>query len=622
MKKLLIFAMTAVLAVATSCSKDQLEGDYFSSKKNVVEAIIEDLDEHILTVGYEEEDETRFGVSEETLAGGSWSFFWEPGDAMGVYTDTGENNVRYVNTKSEKSSSATFAPDTVEVVGTPLYAYYPFNENGGEDYTAINGYLPSENTINKEMTTMPGMYRRGTLKTNTAAGSTFGFKHLFPSIRFQIDAAGTKLEGCRVKSIKITAKRLLLFSLPISGSFTFNAETLEYTTKSTSNTMIFNFEGYPTLESAMTFATCMLPIKKSDRFYFTVEAVGYTATFNVASGVATEANKAYTYALPLKNYSNLKIKTNNIEYVEPEEPTDPEDPEVPTDPVEPEQPETITGTFKAATYNIKSKSNGTIGTNITNDKWDFFGFSEDFNSYSTNLSGYKFGTRSRSTLSFWGSGPKDGLGFATRTETCSWSNEYIDEYDEEYGGLTEGANTAVDKGFRMYTVTMKDGVEVDVYITHMNTYDTEKHLACQHAQLKEVATYIANHQNGRPVIFMGDTNCRYTRHDFETYFWSIVRQAGLSYSDPWVEYQWAGVYPTYPSKSLMVSDATGTNSETDIICSTTQNGEVVDKVIYLNKTTNATQIKALNYLRDMDYSGLSDHMPIVVDFEYTKTLTK
>ena len=128
-----------------------------------------------------------------------------------------------------------------------------------------------------------------------------------------------------------------------------------------------------------------------------------------------------------------------------------------------------------------------------------------------------------------------------------------------------------------------------------------------------------NHQNGRPVIFMGDTNCRYTRHDFETYFWSILRNAGLEYADPWVEYQWNGAYPTYPSKSLMVSDATGTNSDTDIICSTTQNGEVVDKVIYINKPTNKVQIKAINYLRDMDYNGLSDHMPIVVDFTYSYT---
>ena len=652
MKKLLIFAMTAVLAVATSCSKDQLEGDYFSSKKNVVEAIIEDLDEHILTVGYEEEDETRFGVSEETLAGGSWSFFWEPGDAMGVYTNAGENNVRYVNTKTEKGSSATFAPDTVEVVGTPVYAYYPFGENAGESYTAITGYLPSENTINKEMTTMPGMYRRGTVKTTTAAGSTFGFKHLFPSIRFQIDAAGTKLEGCRVKSIKITAKRLLLFSLPINGKFTFNAETLEYTTKSTSNTMIFNFEGYPTLESAMTFATCMLPIKKSDRFYFTIEAVGYTATFNVASGVATEANKAYTYALPLKDYKNLSIKKNNVQYVEPEEP---EEPEVPTDPVEPEQPEdpvqptVTTGKFTAATYNVDGLpkkisvftingdgpgSDGTknISQKIASQGWDFIGFSEDF-AYNTELMSalkdtYTFGSHrgSVSAAQLVSRADTDGLQFATKNGSCSFLSEDWTKFVNEHGGLTSGANDCIAKGIRHYPVKLADGVVVDVIITHMNTYSDKSNdfINAQHGQLTQIANYINQTMaaNERPIIFMGDTNCRYTRHDFAQYFWGKLTN-GMTYNDPWVDYQWDGVYPTYGSKSLMVSDATGTDPDTDIICDDTQKGEVVDKVIYFNKPENAVQLKADSYLRDYNnFKGLADHMPIVVNFTWTKTETK
>jgi hypothetical protein len=119
---------------------------------------------------------------------------------------------------------------------------------------------------------------------------------------------------------------------------------------------------------------------------------------------------------------------------------------------------------------------------------------------------------------------------------------------------------------------------------------------------------------------MGDTNCRYTRHDFETYFWSIIRAEGITINDPWVDFMWNGVYPAYPSKSLMVSDATGTNSSTDIICPDTQSGEVVDKVIYINDANADVQIKANGYLRDMDYQGLSDHMPIVIEFTYTKTL--
>ena len=124
--------------------------------------------------------------------------------------------------------------------------------------------------------------------------------------------------------------------------------------------------------------------------------------------------------------------------------------------------------------------------------------------------------------------------------------------------------------------------------------------------------------NNRPVIIMGDTNCRYTRHDFQTYFWGVL-DSSLEVHDPWVDFQWNGVYPTYPSKSLMVSDATGTDSSTDIICENTQKGEVVDKIIYINNPSAPVQIKAESYLRDYDgYKGLADHMPIVVEFSYTK----
>ena len=83
-------------------------------------------------------------------------------------------------------------------------------------------------------------------------------------------------------------------------------------------------------------------------------------------------------------------------------------------------------------------------------------------------------------------------------------------------------------------------------------------------------------------------------------------------------YQWDNVYPTYPSNSLMVSDATGTNADTDIICENTQKGEVVDKVIYINSSNALVQIKANSYLRDMNFSGLADHMPIVVEFAWEK----
>ena len=653
-KNFWLLLSAAMVVITTSCSKDDTEWSN-PIKKGSIAAIMEDFDENIATEGVE--DETRFGVSEETLAGGSWAYFWEPNDAMGVYTDGGEYNVKYVNTKTENATSATFAPESATVTGTPTYAYYPYNANAGEDLTAVKSNIPSANTINEALTTIPGMHRRGVYKSTTDGVSTFGFRQPFAMIRFALDAAGTKLEGQRVKSIKVAVKRAYIFSVPICGDVTINLEDASYTSSNTSNIMTFEFEGYPTLESSLTFVSAMLPkVKKYDRFYFTVEATGYTATFNVASTVAWAANSGYTYSLPMKNYSNLKVKTNDIVYVEPEDPTDPEEPEVPTDPVEPEpeEPTVTTGTFTAATYNVDGLpqkvtvafipitingdgpgSNGTktISQKIAAQNWDFVGFSEDF-AYNTELmsslsSAFKFGTHrgSVSASQMTKRADTDGLQFATRNATCTWlSEDYSYQFSNEHGGLTSGANTCIEKGIRHYEVQVAEGVVVDVLITHMNTYsdDSDKFIDAQHGQLTEVAEYINKTMaaNNRPIIFMGDTNCRYTRHDFKTYFWSKLN-SDLTYADPWVTYQWNGVYPTYKSKSLMVSDATGTDEKYDIICENTQKGEVVDKVIYINKASNAVQIEATSYLRDYDnFQGLADHMPIVVGFKWTKTETK
>ena len=308
-------------------------------------------------------------------------------------------------------------------------------------------------------------------------------------------------------------------------------------------------------------------------------------------------------------------------------------------------PEVVKGQFTCATYNvdglpkkislvtINSDGPGADGTKnisakIAAQNWDFVGFSEDFEYHSnltSSLGSYQWGKHrgSISSSALYKTLDTDGLEFAARKATCSWSAENITAFTSSYGGLTSGANTCIKKGFRHYPVTVAEGVVVDVIITHMNTYSSSgsSHINAQHAQLKQLAQYINNlvAKNNRPVILMGDTNCRYTRHDFKTYFWDVL-DSYLTYADPWVDFQWNGVYPTYPSKSLMVSDATGTDSSTDIICADTQKGEVVDKIIYINNPSAPVQIKAQSYLRDYNnFNGLADHMPIVATFEYSYT---
>ena len=213
----------------------------------------------------------------------------------------------------------------------------------------------------------------------------------------------------------------------------------------------------------------------------------------------------------------------------------------------------------------------------------------------------------------------DGLEFATLGATCSWSNETFVEFTSKYGGLLDGANDCIKKGFRYYLVTMKDGVQFDVYITHMNSGSSDEHIAAREKQFAQMANYINDNRSGRPIIIMGDFNARYTRDDIETNFWNVL-DADLyaNLQDAWTELIWGGWYPDYGTPSWVVSDKYDPDNGVGDIEYGVQEGEVVDKILYINDPNSDVRIWAKSYKRDMDYKNLADHVPVVVQFGYEK----
>lgn len=49
-----------------------------------------------------------------------------------------------------------------------------------------------------------------------------------------------------------------------------------------------------------------------------------------------------------------------------------------------------------------------------------------------------------------------------------------------------------------------------------------------------------------------------------------------------------------------------------------QEGEVVDKILYINDPNSDVRIFTKSYKRNMNYNGLADHVPVVVEFGYEK----
>ena len=299
------------------------------------------------------------------------------------------------------------------------------------------------------------------------------------------------------------------------------------------------------------------------------------------------------------------------------------------------------GTFTAASYNVDglpsvinsdgpgSSGSTTISQRLAADAWDIIAFQENFE-YNTQiisaLSDYQKGTNRGSVGlgNAFSQADTDGLGFATLNSTTSFSGETFVKFNAAYGGLFDGANTCIEKGFRYYTVTLKGGAIIDVYITHMNSKTDAGHISARQSQLKQLAEYIVAHDNGRPVLILGDFNARYTRDDFGTYFWANLGDKVNYFSDAWVELvdkyringellYAAGEYPEYGTYSLVVTEKYK-GEEGDIEC-TTQGGEVVDKILYINNPNSDVAIFANSFERDMDYTE-ADHAPVVSEFTY------
>ncbi len=636
-----ILAAAAVLCLAAGCIKEEQgivdapaggENEIFADAPKIMAEL--------------SEPETRTCIEAAADATGKLPMLWEESDAVGVFFADGSSNAKYVNI-SGKNPNASFGA-AEQVSGSEIaYVYYPYDAaNNGKAATALSGNVPAEQAMDGSI---HGDYKWGKLKAQVEEGYKFKFHNMFSLVRFNINAEGTVLAGETLESVTLTVTRNGA-AVPVTGEFTFDATDRSYELGTTSNELktVWNQALSGTLTS---FASVFPEIESGDQLTFVLETTNYKATLTVTSKANFASETYYTFPLTLSKLSGLTIVKK------------------------------VSGTFKAATMNVDglpekvrfifnitinegapgSDGTKTISSYIANSQFDFVGCSEDFNYHSelaSAMSGYTWGTPNNETIPSSVSSlsvhiDTDGLSFATRNETCSFSNEYIETFTTSAGGLTSGANTNVDKGFRHYVVTMKDGAEIDVIITHMNTYGNDERKDAQHAQLTQIATYInkISAANKRPIIFMGDTNCRYTRHDFQTYFWGKLN-SNVTWTDPWVKFHRGGTYPT-SGKSLMIRANYKGDTDNDIVCSDDQRGEVVDKIIYFNVEGASITIDALesyndvdnytasteeasytnvvaedaegNILEDQDisytrYIGYSDHFPVVAKFTYTGTL--
>lgn len=299
------------------------------------------------------------------------------------------------------------------------------------------------------------------------------------------------------------------------------------------------------------------------------------------------------------------------------------------------------GTFTAVSMNVDGLPNSILGISINGDgpgsdgtkkissklnemQWDIIAVSEDFN-YNTELlsamSNYESGTHRGGVSGL--SNNTDGLNLLWKN-TINVTGEKWTSWNTHYStgifGTGNGADGMIDKGYRYYQAEVAEGVNIDVYILHMDADSDAGDIAARESQLTQLADAIKASNNGNPIIVMGDTNCRYTRENMETLFIDVINaDSRFTIRDTWVENVRSGVYPTYGADAIVAIDKGGSYEYPE--------AEIVDKIFYINNSDSDVTLTANSYtvatdFTDTDGTALADHWPVVVNFTYSVEQTE
>lgn len=650
-------AWAALLLAFCGCSSDDMATK--NTRQTVINATMENT-----------QHGTRTCVDPDTYnAEGFVGLLWTKDDAIGVFSET-DANARFGNSSSASSPKTDFSG---QIAGTPLYAYYPYSEaNAGRKATELTGEIHAVQQYEYATGLLSDDYKIGVPETGST--SRFSFKHLFSLLKMDIDATATSAEGERLDYVQLDVTAPDGAERAIAGTFNFDATGASPTAYSNvaegSASIKMEWTDTPALEQNKRlagFITAIPDIHAGDKFTIKVVTNKRIMSYEVSCRLDFHGGYVYNFPIELAKYEGkaeygwTEELRSDIEY------------------------DVQSGTFKCASMNVDGlpqKINGitingdgpgsegtkVISQAIANAGWDFFAVSEDF-AYDTELrsalSAYGVGTYrgSISAEQLIKKADTDGMNFFWKKDGLAAANETFVEYNDAEGGLTGGANTCIAKGFRHYEVTVADGVMIDVYITHMNTYsgsgntESNAYVKAVLSQLRQLRDYVVANvlKNRRPAIVMGDTNMRYTRHDIKTNLIDAL-PADVTFNDPWVDFHRGGIFPAWNTKSLMIPSKFEGDTKNDIVCSDDQRGEVVDKIWYFNHKNAEVQLNATGLINDVSdnftastsnasYSGvtvenadgtivegtsvsytkrigIADHFPVVGDFTWTRKVAK
>lgn len=243
--------------------------------------------------------QTRTCVAEG--ADGMEGIMWTKDDAIGVYTASGTQNAQFTTSITSPAGDADF---TGSLTGTPAYAYYPYSKSN-DGKTTISGTLPLTQEYSSTTGVLPYDYKLGAPKSGTS--NQFTFTHLFPLLRFTVDAEGTALEGKKLESVSVTFPSQIsggTFTVPVSGG------NITWGTAEQGNVLKLNWSDKPVLTKGQTvygYLACP-PVNglSGKTIKVTVVTEEYQAEFSASLKISGfVANTAYTFPLKLAAWKDV-----------------------------------------------------------------------------------------------------------------------------------------------------------------------------------------------------------------------------------------------------------------------------------------------------------------------------
>ncbi len=270
-----------------------------------------------------------------------------------------------------------------------------------------------------------------------------------------------------------------------------------------------------------------------------------------------------------------------------------------------------------------------FGKKLLTSGFDIIGVSEDFNYHSqiwdnawNNGEGVHYNATTHrgiisvgnaNLLNYLSQSPlfdTDGLCLFYKVGAATPSDESFVKWNDHYGYTDNGADGLIKKGYRYYLITLADGTEIDLYTMHMDAEASADDNAARASQLTQLVTAIKATNNKRPIVIIGDSNCRYTRDKVKTNLIDAINaDERFTIRDPWIHFGRNDTYPAYGTGSIMASTEGYLK------------GEVVDKIWYINNKESDIRLVAETYAQDLSFvdeegSPLCDHKPCVVTFSY------